>query len=167
MEDVRTVMDAIRRLVRLLRVSARASEGLVGISGAQLFVLQQLAAAGPCSINELAGRTSTHQSSASVVVSRLIERGLASRRPSAEDGRRVEVSLTPEGQELLRTAPPMAQGLLISGLRRLEPAQRTALAEGLAALVRELGLDAEAAPLFFEDEAPARRRQGKRHHEET
>jgi hypothetical protein len=61
----------------------------------------------------------------------------------------------------------MAQGLLISGLRRLEPAQRTALAEGLAALVRELGLDAEAAPLFFEDEAPARRRQGKRHHEET
>lgn len=166
-EDVRTVMDAIRRIVRLLRVSARASEGLVGISGAQLFVLQQLAESGPCSINELAGRTFTHQSSVSVVVSRLIERGLASRRPSAEDGRRVEVSLTPEGQELLRTAPPMAQGRLISGLRKLEAPQRAALAEGLAALVRELGLDAEAAPLFFEDDAPARRQQGKRHHEET
>ncbi|WP_245919464.1 MarR family winged helix-turn-helix transcriptional regulator [Melittangium boletus] len=166
-EDVRTVMDAIRRIVRLLRVSARASEGLVGISGAQLFVLQQLAEAGTCSINELAERTFTHQSSVSVVVRRLIERGLVSRRPSAVDGRRVEVSLTPEGHALLRDAPPMAQARLISGLRKLEPARRAALAEGLATLVRELGLDAEAAPLFFEDEAPPRRHQGKRHHEET
>ncbi|MGZ3457820.1 MAG: MarR family winged helix-turn-helix transcriptional regulator [Archangium sp.] len=160
-------MDAIRRIVRLLRVSARASEGLVGISGAQLFVLQQLAESGPCSITELAERTLTHQSSASVVVSRLIERGLVTRRPSEEDGRRVEVSLAPEGRELLRTAPPMAQARLIAGLRRLEAPQRAALAEGLAALVRELGLDAEAAPLFFEDEAPSRRRQGKRRHEEA
>ncbi|OJT17099.1 MarR family transcriptional regulator [Archangium sp. Cb G35] len=160
-------MDAIRRIVRMLRVSARASEGLVGISGAQLFVLQQLAEAGPCSINELAERTLTHQSSVSVVVSRLIERELVSRRPSEQDGRRVEVSLTPGGRELLRTAPPMAQVHLISGLRRMEPAQRAALAGGLTALVRELGLDAEAAPFFFEDEAPAKRRQGKRQHEEA
>jgi len=167
-EEVRTVMDAIRRIVRLLRVSARASEGLVGISGAQLFVLQQLAESGPCSINELAERTLTHQSSASVVVRRLIERGLVSRRPSEEDGRRVEVSLESGGRELLRTAPPMAQARLISGLRRMEAAQRAALAGGLATLVRELGLDAEAAPLFFEeDEAPSRRRQGKRRHEEA
>src|SRR4051812_12400160 len=42
-EDIQVVMDSIRRIVRLLRVSARASERLVGISGAQLFVLQQLA----------------------------------------------------------------------------------------------------------------------------
>ncbi|QRO02396.1 MarR family transcriptional regulator [Archangium violaceum] len=160
-------MDAIRRIVRLLRVSARASEGLVGISGAQLFVLQQLAEAGTCSINELAERTFTHQSSVSVVVSRLIERGLVSRKPSEVDGRRVDISLTPEGRELMRSAPPMAQARLISGLRKLEPTKRAALAEGLATLVRELGLDAEAAPLFFEDEAPPRRRQGKRHHEET
>jgi MarR family transcriptional regulator, lower aerobic nicotinate degradation pathway regulator len=166
-EDVRTVLDGIRRVVRLLRVSARASEGLVGISGAQLFVLQQLAEGGPCSINALAERTFTHQSSVSVVVRRLIERGFVSRRPSEEDGRRVEVSLTPEGRELLRRAPPMAQARLITGLRKLEPARRAALAEGLAALVRELGLDGEAAPLFFEDEAPSRRRQGKRRHEET
>src|SRR3954454_6799254 len=93
-EDIRTVMDSIRRIVRLLRVSARVSERTVGISGAQLFVLQQLADAGPCSIKELAERTLTHQSSVSVVVSRLIERGLVSRRASESDGRRAEVTLT-------------------------------------------------------------------------
>lgn len=166
-EEIRATLDAIRRLVRMLRVSARASEDRLGLSGARLFVLQQLAEAGPCSINELAERTFTHQSSVSVVVSRLIEAGLVSRRPSAEDGRRAEVSLTPEGQGLLRTAPPMAQAQLIAGLRRLEPGRRTALAEGLTALVRELGLEQQTAPLFFEDEAPTRRRQGKKRHEEA
>lgn len=165
--EVRASLDAIRRIVRMLRLSARASEERLGLSGARLFVLQQLSEAGPCSINELAEQTFTHQSSVSVAVSGLIEAGLVSRRPSPLDGRRAEVSLTAEGQALLRTAPPMAQAQLIAGLRRLEPSRRTALAQGLEALVRELGLEAQAAPLFFEDEAPARRRQGKRRHEET
>ena len=165
--EVRTSLDAIRRIVRMLRMSARASEERLGLSGARLFVLQQLAEAGPCSINQLAERTFTHQSSVSVVVSGLIEAGLVSRRPSPVDGRRVEVSLTAEGQELLRTAPPMAQARLITGLLRMEPDQRTALARGLDALVRELGLEEQAAPLFFEDEAPKPRRQGKRRHEKT
>ncbi len=161
------VMDSIRRIVRLLRVSARASERLVGISGAQLFVLQQLAEAGPCSIGELAEATLTHQSSVSVVVSRLIERGFVSRRASEADGRRAEVMLTPAGRALLRRAPPMAQAHLISGLRRMGAAERGALAQGLSALVREIGADAQAPTLFFEDEAPPRRRKRTQNHEET
>ncbi|MCE9670862.1 MarR family transcriptional regulator [Myxococcus stipitatus] len=166
-------MDGIRRVVRLLRVSARASERLVGISGAQLFVLQQLAEAGPCSINALAERTLTHQSSVSVVVARLQERELVTRRPSPEDGRRVEVALSPAGRALLREAPAMAQTRLIDGLRKLEPEVREGLARGLGTLVTQLGLDGNEAPLFFEDEpAPSRTRarakvarsaRGKRH----
>lgn len=157
--EVREVMDGIRRLVRLLRVSARASERLVGISGAQLFVLQRLAEAGPCSINTLAEATLTHQSSVSVVVTRLIERGLVTRRPSPEDGRRVEVSLAPAGNALLREAPPMAQAQLITGLRKLEPEVREGLARGLSALVAELGLDGNEAPLLFEEETKPRKRR--------
>lgn len=167
-EDVRSVMDSIRRLVRMLRVSARASERLVGISGAQLFVLQQLADAGTCSIGELAERTLTHQSSVSVVVSRLIERGLVSRRASETDGRRAEVALTPAGRTLLRRAPPMAQAHLIAGLRRMEAAQRGALAQALLVLVREIGADTQVPTLFFEDETPPRRpARRRRNHEEA
>jgi len=167
MEDVRTVMDSIRRVVRMLRVSARASERLVGISGAQLFVLQQLEDAGPCSIGELAEHTLTHQSSVSVVVSRLIERGLVSRRASETDGRRVQVALTPAGRTLLRQAPPMAQAHLIAGLRRMSAAQRGALAQGLSALVREIGAETQSPTLLFEDETPLRRSSRERNDEET
>jgi DNA-binding MarR family transcriptional regulator len=160
--EVRAAMDGVRRLVRMLRVSARASERLVGISGAQLFILQELAESGPCSINTLAERTLTHQSSVSVVVTRLIEQGLVSR------GRRVEVALEPKGRALIRKAPPMAQARLISGLRGLDPGVRAGLVQGLDAWVRALGLDGDVAPLFFEDETsrPSRRRKTREHTDE-
>ncbi|MCY1032489.1 MarR family winged helix-turn-helix transcriptional regulator [Corallococcus sp. BB11-1] len=154
--EVRAAMDGLRQLVRLLRVSARASERQVGISGAQLFVLQELAEAGPCSINTLAERTLTHQSSVSVVVTKLIEQGLVRRSRSPQDGRRVEVALEPRGRTLLRKAPPMAQARLISGLRGLEPSVRAGLVRGLEAWAHALGSDGNAAPLFFEEDEPSR-----------
>ncbi|RKG88815.1 MarR family winged helix-turn-helix transcriptional regulator [Corallococcus terminator] len=166
--EVRSAMEGVRRLVRVLRVSARASERLVGISGAQLFILQELAEAGPCSINALAERTLTHQSSVSVVVAKLIEQGLVRRSRSPEDGRRVEVSLEPAGRALLKKAPPMAQARLISGLRKLEPRVRTGLVRGLEAWVRELGLEGDVPTLFFEDEAarPSNKRKSREHTDE-
>src|SRR4051812_1910780 len=70
-DEAREVLNALRQIVRSLRVSSRAAEQSVGLSGAQLFVLQCLARHSPCSVNELAVHTATDQSSVSVVVSRL------------------------------------------------------------------------------------------------
>jgi DNA-binding MarR family transcriptional regulator len=100
-------------------------------------------------------------------VSRLIERGLVSRRASESDGRRAEVTHTSAGRTLLRRAPPMAQAHLIAGLRKLGASERDALARGLSALVRAIGADAQAPTLFFENEAPPRRQKRTRHHEEA
>src|SRR5579885_2762018 len=94
-------MNAIRSIVRALRINTRAIELKMGISLAQLFVLQQLAERPADSLNELAERTATHQSSVSVVVRRLVERGYVSRTASSADKRRIEIELTPEGQRLL------------------------------------------------------------------
>ena len=67
--EARTILDSIRGIVQVLRESSRAAEERVGLSGAQLFVLQKLGEGGGASLNELAARTRTHQSSVSVVVS--------------------------------------------------------------------------------------------------
>ena len=151
--DVTVVMDSLRAVVRALRISTRAIEKEIGISGAQLFVLQQLAEAPARSVNELAERTSTHQSSVSTVVSRLVERGLARRAPSAEDGRRMEISISDQGRTLQQAAPRTVQMTMQEVLRRMDPAQVRALAEGLEALVREGGFAEQPVPMFFEDEA--------------
>ena len=150
--DVTMVMDSLRAVVRALRISTRAIEKEIGISGAQLFVLQQLAEAPARSVNELAERTSTHQSSVSTVVSRLVERGLARRAPSAEDGRRMEISISEQGRKLQQAAPRTVQMTMQETLRRMDPAQVRALADGLAALVREGRFAEQPVPMFFEDE---------------
>jgi hypothetical protein len=69
-DDVRALLDAIRRIVQSLHASSRDSQSTTGLSTAQLFVLRTVEGSGGLSINDLAARTFTHQSSVSVVVSR-------------------------------------------------------------------------------------------------
>src|SRR5579862_3620047 len=86
----REVLDAIRRIVQALRESSRLAEARVGLSGAQLFVLRSVAESPGLSLNELAERTRTHQSSVSAVVMRLAREGLVEKRTADVDARRME-----------------------------------------------------------------------------
>jgi DNA-binding MarR family transcriptional regulator len=155
--EARIVLEAIRRIVRLLRQSAREAERRTGLSAAQLFVLQQLrAAGGALTPGELADRTLTHQSSVSVVVKRLVAAGLVSRARSERDGRRVELSLTPAGRAAVRRAPELAQERLISAVDELPVAHRSGLAAGLGRLVGQLGISGAPPPMFFEERRGSR-----------
>ena len=152
-DPIRVVLDCVRRIVRALRESSREAERKVGVSGAQLFVLQQLAAGPARSVSELAERTLTHQSSVSVVVQRLAEAGLIARRPSRTDRRRTDLHLTRRGRALLASAPPLLQDRLIEAVRELPPGRRLRLASGLIEVVDRMQLPGGAAPMFFEDRA--------------
>jgi DNA-binding MarR family transcriptional regulator len=164
----RAVLDSIRRIVRALRESSRKTERSVGLGAAQLFVLQRLAGAAPLSLNELAERTLTHQSSVSVVVSRLVRGGLVARRRAADDGRRVAITLTPAGREVLSRAPAAAQDRLIGGLGLLGIAARKDLARHLGRLVEAMALPLHHPPMFFErpprapDAPRVQKRKGKK-----
>lgn len=154
---VRPVLDGVRRLVQSLRLSAEQARKSAGVSGAQLFVLQKLAEADAQSVNELAARTATDQSSVSVVVRRLAEAGLVERHPDARDHRRVRLTLTPRGRGLLRRSPGSAQQELVRAIEALSPGERRAFASYLARVVAGMG---EVSPaLFFEKEEPASRRR--------
>src|SRR5262249_6085094 len=114
------------------------------------------------SIDELAERTLTHQSSVSVVVSRLADRGLVVRLRAPDDARRTGIALTAAGRALLRTAPEVSQARLIKGLERLRPTQRRSLAHELTTLVRALEVTHEAPGMFFEDESSGARKRRQR-----
>ncbi|HLK92961.1 MAG TPA: MarR family transcriptional regulator [Polyangia bacterium] len=146
-------VEAIRKLVRLLRDSAHTAQGETGLTGAQLFVLRVLARHPGLSINELAERTMTHQSSVSVVVSRLVERGLVVRRPAPDDRRRQIAELSARGRLLHRSAPAVAQERIVAAMRELSAERRRGLCAGLRALTDALGVPPEEAPMFFEDDA--------------
>jgi|SRR5581483_7215705 len=117
--DVKDVLDSIRKIVRSLRVASRAAEKTLGLSSAQLLVLQRLAPVDSMSLNELSDETQTHQSSTSVVVSKLVQRGLLARSRSKGDARRLELSITPKAKTLVRKTPHAAQDRLIDALSKM------------------------------------------------
>lgn len=151
-------LDDLRRLVRALRVSSHAIERRAAVTGAQLFVLRELASEPDVSIRRLAARTLTDPSSVSVVVARLAARGLVARRRDPDDRRRVVLSLTRRGRALLARSPEPVQVRLVAALRALPPARLRPFARVLAGLVRAIDGEAGAAPMFFDDEPRAGRR---------
>ncbi len=152
-QEVTAILDALRRLVRAARTAALRAQRRVRITGAQLFVLEQLARSPAPSLNQLASRTYSHKSSVSVVVSRLVSRGLVRRRRSLADRRGIELELTPAGRAALRAAPQTAQTRFVRALRRLQPEEREALVVGLDRFTELLRLGEVAPKLLFEPEA--------------
>jgi len=143
-------LTALRALVAMLGGSARAIESRTGLTNAQLFVLRQVASREQVSINALAALVHTRQNTVSSVVGRRAFRGLVRKGTAADDHRRVEVTITQQGREMLARAPESSTETLIAGLGALSPADAAALSAGLAALLDVLGVDASQAPLLFE-----------------
>ena len=161
--DVRAVLDGVRRIVQSLRESSRWAEKYLGMTGAQLFVLQQLDEAPAQSLNDLAARTHTHQSSVSTIVARLVDQGFVTRTRSPRDGRTIELHLSSRGRKLAARAPNAAQQRLIQGIRELPPARRRGLASSLAAVARAMDSAAGEPAMFFEEHGNHRRRRSLRH----
>jgi DNA-binding MarR family transcriptional regulator len=155
--DVRAVLDAIRRIVQVLRASSREAESQVGLTAAQLFALQQLAASPGASVNELAARTYTHQSSVSVVVQRLVTRKLVVKVISKDDRRRVRLALTDAGRAVLRRSPEPVQDRLIAGIAALPATQRQILVQALGSIAETLATADNAPPMLFEERGRERR----------
>lgn len=159
--SVREILDAVRHLVRALRLSHQDALRRVGLSAAQVFVLQSLKDGGPWSLGEVATATATDQSSVSVVVARLVKARLVSRRRSTRDGRRLELSLTSAGRALLRKAPPsLAQESLVKALLELSPAERRSLGRLLSRVVTAMGAGDQPPGMFFEPRGKGVRRHG-------
>lgn len=137
--DVSSIVDSIRAVVRDLRISGRESEQKLGVSGAQLNVLEELSESPALSINELAARTFTHQSSASTIVSRLVERRLVTRNADRGDARKLSISLTAAGRAVLRKAPQVGHTSLVAGLRKLSRSDLKLLANSLSVLTEAMG----------------------------
>jgi MarR family transcriptional regulator, organic hydroperoxide resistance regulator len=140
-------MNSLRRIVRMIRLADGAGE----ISAAQRFVLQSLSAAPASSLAELAKRTLTDQSSVSTVVSKLVDKKLVARTPSATDRRRAELRLTAAGTKLVKQMAPLPQTRIIDAVAALPAKPRAELVRALERLVLAIGADELEPRMFLED----------------
>jgi DNA-binding MarR family transcriptional regulator len=150
-KEVTAVVDGLRRIVRALHRSHRLAEQKFDLSAAQLLVLQRLAEVPSLSVNELADRTFTHQSTVSVVVTRLVGRGLVRRNRADDDARRAELALTASGRALLQRAMSSALALLIDALDAMPTSRLRIIGGCLDGIVDALGVGDEPPGMFFED----------------
>jgi DNA-binding MarR family transcriptional regulator len=148
----REALDSLRRIVQALRESSRRAEQRLGISGAQLFVLEKLADAPSQSLNDLAARTFTHQSSVSTVVARLVKQGLVSRQHPAGDSRKLELVLTARGRRLAAQTTGAAQERLIASIERMPARSRRQLATLLGRVVDQMDATRRHPRMFFDDD---------------
>jgi len=156
-DEATTVLIALRRIVRYLRLADRDVEAACDVSAAQLFVLHTLVDEPAQSLSEIAARTLTDQSSVSTVVARLVEKGLVKRTPSRTDRRRAELRITAAGQRMVDRAPRVPQAQMITAIRALGPAKQAELARALDLLSQVIGANHVEPRMLFEDE-PAKRR---------
>jgi DNA-binding MarR family transcriptional regulator len=155
-QHVRVTLDALRRIVRALRLSASETERALGISVAQLFILQQLADGRPRSLVALAAETLTDPSSVSAVVQRLAKQKLVSRRADPDDARRAQVTLSTAGRALLDRAPEPVQERLLASLADLSERRLAEFSSSLGRMADAIAGAHVEPGLFFED-APVKR----------
>lgn len=111
-----------------------AGIGEQDLTATQWAVLAKLVERGPCSQNRLGRRTAMDAATIKGVVDRLGKRGLIDTRPDPEDGRRLEVALSPAGQALAERILPLAHRITEETLAPLSEAEQATLVELLRKL---------------------------------
>jgi DNA-binding MarR family transcriptional regulator len=100
-------------------------------------MLQHLAMAGPLTVTEAAAHFGRAQSVVSETIDGLCAKHLLERMPDARDRRRTLVWLTDEGHAFLTSERRVLDDeRLARAMARLSATERTALIEGMTALVR-------------------------------
>ena len=99
----------------------------VNLTPTQWAALSKLAESGPCSQNLLGRQTAMDVATIKGVIDRLTARGLTETGPDPEDGRRLMVSLTRAGQQMIDKVAPQALAVSKETLAPLDIRERETL----------------------------------------
>jgi DNA-binding MarR family transcriptional regulator len=136
--DPVALADALRpALLQVGRELRREARG-VGVSPEQVSLLVAIKYAPGIGLRELADRERVSPPAMTKHVDRLERDGLVARTPSVDDRRRVGVSLTDEGQRVLRRVRSRRTAWLAQRLRGLSPEELAAVEAAVEPLRRLL-----------------------------
>jgi len=138
-DTVAEIIDNIRRVFQVVNEHSKKAEHKTGLTGPQLWAIKTIAQGAPIMVSEIAMRMHLHPATVVGILDRLETHGLVRRVRSTEDRRVVRVELTGKGEDLVKRAPEVAQGLLVSGLEQLKTKNLKTIAAALDQLVEILG----------------------------
>jgi len=138
--DTLSIADRLRPVLLRVGRELRREARQVGVSPEQVALLVGIKYSPGIGVRELAARERVSPPALSNHVDRLERDGLVSRTPDASDRRRVGLTLTEEGQRVLRRVRSRRTAWLATRLRGLSPEELDAVEaaiEPLSRLLRE------------------------------
>ena len=131
------VLVALRQIIRAIDLHSKRLERESGLTGPQLLVMQAIDKAGEITAGVIAREVSLSQATVTSIIDRLERKACLKRERSADDRRKVMVSLTSEGAALLDKAPTLMQESFINAFNSLEDWEQALL---LSSLQRVAGM---------------------------
>jgi DNA-binding MarR family transcriptional regulator len=113
------VLQQFRLIFGSMRQYFRLVEERCGMSGSQMWVLQEVQRTPEIGIGELATRLGVHQSTCSLLVDKLVASGCLIKKRQTADQRRVGLCLDASGLAALAALPGPAEGILPEALSKL------------------------------------------------
>ncbi|MEY3414858.1 MAG: hypothetical protein RLZZ418_86 [Pseudomonadota bacterium] len=90
-----------------------------GLTGSQLWIMQQIYNFNGISNSELAKNLTLHVSTCSILVNKLIKKGLVEKTRSSTDERKIVLTISLKGKQLMAKAPKSPEGAIPSTLKKL------------------------------------------------
>jgi DNA-binding MarR family transcriptional regulator len=135
----RRILVALRRVGRALDIHSRRLASDSNVTSVQLFTLKMLHLDGVDTATEVAKRVHLSPSTVVGILDRLEEKNYIERRRDTKDRRVVRVTLTPAGEDIVRSTPHPVEVLLGREFDGLSDAEAEEVAEALELLVGALG----------------------------
>lgn len=135
---------AIRRILRATEIYARDLAQAVGLTPAQLRVLQIVESKESVTPKELARQMGIGQATVTALVDKLVAQDMVRRTPSETDRRQTNIGIMPAGRACLARSPDPLQQRYVRTFEKLadwEQAQLVASLERVAAMLDATDMD--------------------------
>ena len=146
------ILQKFRIIVRAAQKYSQKVEKMLGVSGAQLWIMKEIDREPGLRVGQIASLLAIHQTTASNLLDVLEKKGMICKTRLSADQRIVNLSLTSKGRSLLVNAPELTRGLLPEALSQLGHDDLKKLGESLDVLLESISqVDEEFAlqPLPF------------------
>ena len=147
------VLTVLRRVTRAIDLHSKAITTRHGLTTPQLIVLREIARLVDVSAGQLAKNVNLSNGTLTGILDRLEKQSLIARQRRQPDKRRVLIQITPKGQEVLRSAPPLLQERFVEQFAKLQDWEQTQILSSLqrvASMMEAQYLD--AAPILVTGE---------------
>ncbi len=141
--QAKSVLKQFRVIFGTVKQHFREIEVACGISGSQLWLLNEIATYPELGVSRLAENMAIHQSTCSLLVEKLVKKQLVAKQRLSEDQRKVGLMVTEAGKAVLAKAPQPVDGVLPQVLASLAQSELASLQSSLNLVIAKLNSESD------------------------